>query len=191
MNLILFAASLRRDSFNQKLIDISADSARRQQVHVNQLNFPDFCKQFYNADVENSQGIPSEIQLFSQYLQQSSGMLIAVPEYNGGIPGALKNLIDWVSRIRPSPLKGYPVSLISASPSPKGGTRGLEHTRQTLEACACHLNPDYFSLASAPDAFDEQGRLTDREKNEQLYRYISNVISFTQKSNTVTEEQNS
>ncbi len=187
----MFAASLRCDSFNQKLIDLSADIVRSQQVEVIKLHFPDFCKTFYNADDENSAGLPSEIRLFSKHMLQSSGMIIATPEYNGGIPGVLKNLIDWVSRVRPSPFKEFPVSLMSTSPSPKGGMRGLEHTRQTLEACGCHLNSNYFSLASAHDAFDEQGRLTDREKNEQLHRYILDFISLTQQSEVLTQEEKS
>lgn len=191
MNLIMFAASMRHDSFNQKLIDLSANIARSQQVNVTKLHFPEFCKTFYNADDENSQGFPPEIRLFSEYMQQSSGMVIATPEYNGGIPGVLKNLIDWVSRIRPSPLKEFPVSLMSSTPSPKGGMRGLKHTSQTIEACGCHLNPNYFSVASAHEAFDEHGRFTDREKNEQLHRYILDFILSTQQSEILTQEEKS
>jgi len=75
------------------------------------------------------------------------------------MPGVLKNLIDWTSRIRPQPFNGKQCFLLSASPSMAGGNRGLWSLRIPLEHLGARVYPDMFSLAQAHEAFGANGRL--------------------------------
>lgn len=181
MKLLMFAASLRQDSCNKKLIAISSKIAKEQGHAIDDANFSEFCATNYNADIQNNAGFPIEINTFAQRLKQSDGLIISSPEYNFSTPGTLKNLIDWVSRMNPVPWKDVPILLMSASPSLVGGNRGLWSTRIPLECCGSFVFPDMFSLASAYDAFDESNQLKDVNLFNRLSKTVTNFINFVEK----------
>lgn len=178
MKLLMFAASLSQDSCNRKLINIAAHSAEEKGAQVRQVVFSEFCAPLYNADVQKNEGFPKEVKHFAECLQQADGLVIASPEYNYSIPGTLKNLIDWVSRLSPMPWKGYPILLMSASPSLVGGNRGLWSTRIPLEGCGAMVHPDMFSLASAYSAFDDKGQIKDPATLSRLKDAVSAFIPY-------------
>jgi chromate reductase, NAD(P)H dehydrogenase (quinone) len=161
MKLLMFAASLREESCNKKLIHVAAKIAKEQGAVVDLVDFSEFTAENYNADIQDNVGFPPEISRFTESLHKNDGLIISSPEYNFSTPGTLKNLIDWVSRLNPMPWKGYPILLMSASPSLVGGNRGLWSTRIPLEACGGFIFPDMFSLASAYTAFDDDNQLKD------------------------------
>ena len=88
--------------------------------------------------------------------------MISSPEYNYAVPGTLKNALDWSSRYKPSSTAGKHAYLLSASPSLVGGNRGLWSLRQPLEVAGVHVYPGMFSLASAHEAFADDGQLKDQ-----------------------------
>jgi len=178
MKLLMFAASLRKDSCNKKLIKVAADIVNAQGMVANLVDFSQFSAPLYNADMQTDSGFPAEITHFVKLLQESNGLIISSPEYNFSTPGTLKNLIDWVSRMSPMPWKGYPILLMSASPSLVGGNRGLWHTRTPLEACNGFVVPDMFSLASANTAFNEHGQLKDKTIFDRLTQNIAGFIPY-------------
>ena len=178
MKLLMFAASLRKDSCNKKLILVSAQIAKAQGVTVELADFAEFVSTNYNEDMQKNIGFPTEITAFAQRLERADGLVISSPEYNFSIPGTLKNLIDWVSRINPLPWKGYPILLMSASPSLVGGNRGLWSTRIPLEACGAFVFSDMFSLASAYAAFDNKDQLKDKDIFNRLTQHISDFIPY-------------
>jgi NAD(P)H-dependent FMN reductase len=110
----------------------------------------------------------------------ADAIIIATPEYNYSISGALKNAFDWVSRDRPMPWRGKSVYLMSASPSPMGGIRGLWQTRIPFEGCGALVFPDMFMLAHAHEAFDENGRLRDQETMARLEREIAGFVRLAE-----------
>ncbi len=71
----------------------------------------------YNADIQNTQGFPAAVTEFIKRMHNANGIIISSPEYNFSMPGTLKNLIDWVSRITPMPWNKQNILLLSASPS--------------------------------------------------------------------------
>lgn len=174
----MFAASLSQDSCNKKLITVAAQIAREQGAVVNLADFSAFSAPLYNADIQNSSGFPAEITHFTQQLQQANGLVISSPEYNYSIPGTLKNLIDWVSRLNPMPWRGVPILLLSASPSLVGGNRGLWATRVPLEACGAFIYPDMFSLSSVYNAFDENYQLKDNALKDRLKQNVTGFIPY-------------
>ncbi|MFO7180181.1 MAG: NAD(P)H-dependent oxidoreductase [Pseudomonadota bacterium] len=153
LRVLVFAASLRRDSLNRKLAALAARKAMRHDVVVDLATMHDFSVPLYDGDLEATQGIPRGAHELRRRLLECDAFVIASPEYNASMPGTLKNLIDWTSRFRPQPFDGRHGLLLSASPSLAGGNRGLWALRVPLEHLGARIYPDMFSLAMAHNAF--------------------------------------
>jgi NAD(P)H-dependent FMN reductase len=180
MRVLAFAASLRQGSLNQKLIAVAADIARKAGAEVDLADFRDFEMPLYDDDLNAEIGLPPGALALRRRLDWADAVLIASPEYNYSISGVLKNAIDWVSRARPMPWRGKSVYLMSASPSPMGGIRGLWQTRIPLEGCGSLVFPDMFALASAHQAFDSSGRLHDKDISERLVREVIGFVRLAE-----------
>ncbi len=178
MKLFLFAASLQKVSLNKKLIQIIHDIVKKQGHEVDLGDFSDFSAPLYNADDQNSTGIPKPITDFVTRMHQADGLIISSPEYNFSTPGTLKNMIDWVSRINPMPWKNQRLFLASASPALVGGNRGLWATRVPLESCGALIYPDMFSLASAKEAFDSNDQLVSPVMQQRLEEMIAGYLDM-------------
>jgi chromate reductase len=183
MKILAFAASLRRASLNRKLVALAAEIARSAGAEVDLAEFREFELPIYDGDVDASTGLPPGGLELKRRVEDAEGILIAAPEYNYSVAGPLKNAIDWVSRARPMPWRGKSVFLMSASPSPMGGIRGLWQTRIPLEGCGALVFPDMFALPHADEAFDDAGRLRDRALAERLQR---EVVGFVRLAEAVT-----
>jgi len=153
VKVLVFAASLRADSLNRKLAVLAARLAERHGAVVDLASMRDFEVPSYSGDSETEGGIPPGAGAFRRRLVDSDAFVIASPEYNASMPGALKNLIDWTSRFRPQPFDGRHALLLSASPSMAGGNRGLWSLRVPLEHLGARVFPDMFSLSMAHKAF--------------------------------------
>jgi len=157
LSVLVFAASLRRESLNQKLAALAARVARESGANVDVALMRDFDVPLYNGDVEAAEGVPTGAKTFRDRLLATDAFIISSPEYNASMPGMIKNLIDWTSRFRPQPFDGKHALLLSASPSLAGGNRGLWSLRIPLEHLGARVFPDMFSLAMAHKAFVDDG----------------------------------
>ena len=162
MKLLAFAASLRDGSYNQKLIEVAVEVARKQGAEVTLVPFSQVISPNYNED-DKQEGFPESIKRLKTLFEEHDGFLLSSPEYNYSIPGNLKNSLDWISRYSPSPTGGKFGYLLSASPSMVGGNRGLWSTRIPLEVMGAILYPSMFSLAQAHEAFNDDGSLKDAD----------------------------
>jgi chromate reductase len=167
MKLLLFAASLRKEALNKKLITISENIAKELGTETHLADFAEFSAPLYN-----------QINHFVKLLQETDGLIISSPEYNFSTPGTLKNLIDWVSRLNPMPWKNRPILLMSASLSLVGGNRGLWATRVPLECCGALVHPNMFSLSAADKAFDDHGQLLDKNLEKRLKQNIADFLPY-------------
>jgi chromate reductase, NAD(P)H dehydrogenase (quinone) len=180
MKVLAFAASLREKSFNRRLIALAAGIAREQGAALDLAEFRDFSVPIYDADVNEREGLPPGALELKRRIEWADALMISAPEYNYSISGVLKNLIDWVSRARPMPWRGKSVYLMSASPSPMGGIRGLWQTRIPLEGCGALVFPDMFALPHANDAFDQNGNLRDATLAERLHREVVGFVRLAE-----------
>ncbi len=180
MNYIGFASSLRSGSMNLKLLEATSRLASELGHTLTLVPFKDVCPPIYNGDLDKDGYLPDETRTLISLIKNTDGIFIANPEYNHGISGALKNLIDWVSRAKPMPLKDVRILLLSASPSLVGGNRGLWHTRMPLEANGAFVYPNMFSLAAAHQAFDESGHLKDETMRDRLKKVIESFSDYTE-----------
>ncbi|MBT9470168.1 MAG: NAD(P)H-dependent oxidoreductase [Pseudomonadota bacterium] len=158
--LLAIAGSTRRDSFNQRLLNIAAEAAGDAGAAVTMINLRDFNLPLYDEDLEAS-AFPAEADALRAQFIAHDGFLIASPEYNGSVSGVLKNAIDWASRPRPGEtmvalpaFRGKVAGIMSASISPFGGLRGLAHLRQILGTIQTVVATEQVAVPFANKAFD-------------------------------------
>lgn len=179
VRILVFAASLRVGSYNERLARLVTELLRDRGVEVTHAGFREFEVPLYDADLQSARGIPEGARRLERALLEHDAFVISTPEYNYSMPGTLKNLVDWVSRIRPhQPFQRKPGLLVSASPSAIGGQRGLWHARVPFEALEVLLYPEMFGLAHAGDAFDEAGHLKRQDKRDRLTGLLERFVAL-------------
>jgi chromate reductase len=182
VRLLVFGASLREGSMNDRLAALAAKVAEEKGASVERGTMSEFECPAYDTDVELSTGLPAGAQALRDKLIAVDGFMIASPEYNASMPGVLKNTIDWVSRFRPQPFNGKQGFLMAASPSMTGGKVGLWALRQPLEHLGARTYPDMFALAQAHRAFDDGGRIADAKLQNWLETTIECFIDLVEAS---------
>lgn len=174
LRVLVFSASQRAESLNTRLAALVAREIG-QSAAVDLGSMAEFDGPSYDGDVEAESGIPPGPEAFRRRLEEADAFVIVSPEYNGSMPGLLKNAIDWVSRSRPQPFNERHGLLLSASPSMAGGNRGLWALRVPLEHLGAHIYPGMFSFAQAHKAFDEAGDIADEGLRA---RFVDTIGSF-------------
>ena len=180
VRVLVFSASLRRDSLNARLAALAAGVVEEKRGTVDRASMADFDCVSYDHDAERRTGVPSGAQSLRDRLFAADAFIIASPEYNASMPGVLKNAIDWVSRFKPQPFNGRQGLLLSASPSMVGGNRGLWSLRIPLEHLGARVYPDMFSLAQAHQAFDADGRIANATLQERFDRTIECFLDLVE-----------
>ena len=170
-NILAFAGSARRASFNKRLIKIAASGARDAGARVTLIDLADFSMPLFDQDLEAARGMPPAAGEFKTLLIQHDGFLIASPEYNSALSPLLKNAIDWASRSEAEdekPLAAYTgkfAGIMAASPSALGGLRGLIALRMLLGNLGVTVLPGQLAVPHARQAFAEDGSLVDPKKH--------------------------
>jgi NAD(P)H-dependent FMN reductase len=152
---------------------------RARGVGVDHASMRDFDCPSYDGDHETAEGVPQGAQELNRRLGANDAFVLVSPEYNAAMPGVLKNVIDWTSRIRPQPFDSRHGLLLSASPSMAGGNRGLWSLRVPLEHLGARIFPDMFSLAMAHKAFAAD-RLADAGLHDRLERTVDNFLELVE-----------
>lgn len=179
--IIGISGSLRKQSYNTALLHAAASLMPPDaELLVKTINgIP-----LYNEDDEETNGIPEAVTNLKEAIASADAILIATPEYNGSVPGVLKNAIDWLSR--PSEdisriFGGRPIAIIGASPGGFGTILAQNAWLPTLRALG--TNPwfgDRLLASKAPNLFDESGTLKDEAMKAQLQKFMSNFVKFIQ-----------
>lgn len=179
MKILAFAASLRKTSFNKKLIHQAVKILQQiPDITVDHAEFNEFEMPVYDGDLEASVGIPQGAKSFAERILAADAMVISTPEYNGGMPGSLKNALDWASRTTPMPTTGKTLLLIGASPGALGAVRGLWHTRVPFEAIGTLVHPEMFGLPRAAQAFNDDGSFVDPKNFERLQKLVNTYVRY-------------
>ncbi len=154
LSVLGISGSLRKASHNTALLHAASDLMPAGMM----LDIFDLSPlPIFNQDFEKP--FP---EAFRQKLAEADAVLIAVPEYNSSITGALKNALDWASRSPQPPLLGKPVAIMGASTGNFGTLRAQLHLRQILtHVGALPLGKPEVLVARAEKAFDADGKLVD------------------------------
>ena len=130
LRLLVFSVSLRIESLNTRLAKLAATVGEKNGAVVDFANMEEFDCPSFNGNDEEKSGIPSGAAEFRKRILANDAFIIACPEYNGSMPGLIKNSIDWTSRFRPQPFNEKHGLLMSASPS-MAGARGEASCRMS------------------------------------------------------------
>ena len=167
------AGSLRKTSYNKGVLR-AAQQLCPQGAKIETFDLDDIPP--FNQDDERNP--PQTVREFKQRIRTADAILLATPEYNYGMPGVLKNAIDWASRpYGDNAWDGKPVALMSAALSMGGGVRAQYQLRQAF----VFLNMDAVvqpevAIANAPQHFDAQGNLTNEASKQMIVQLMRNLI---------------
>ena len=174
------AGSLRKASYNRALLRAAQELAPPDmeiRIFDRMGEIP-----LYNEDVE-AQGEPEPVAALKRAIAEADALLIATPEYNHGVPGVLKNAIDWASRPpRGSVLQGKPTAILGASPGVTGTARAQTQLRQAFVFTGqiAVVQPEIL-VYRAHEKFDAEGKLTDAKTREFVGKLLVELADWTRK----------
>lgn len=169
MNLLGVSGSLRAASLNTALLRAAADLAP-EGVAIRIVSLRDL--PFYDQDVED-EGDPAAVLAWKEALRAADGLVIACPEYNGGVTGVLKNAIDWASRGKPAPLAGKACCVMGASPGMTGTVRAQDALRLSLRRAGARTAPESDVLVGQAHTKIIDGVLTDERTIQAVKRHLA------------------
>jgi chromate reductase len=170
---LCLAGSLRRDSWNRRLLRLAATAAPAQMsldVYDDLSAIPLFDEDLERRELAGAPGV----RALRAAVIAADGLLVATPEYNQSLPGVLKNALDWLSRESPDGevLLDKPVAVIGASAGPWGTRLAQTAVRQVLHACGAVVMPTpTLFVANAAVRFDADG-LLDATATQSLQRLV-------------------
>lgn len=158
LSVTTLVGSLREASLSRvimdSIVDFFKDYIRTDEISIGSL--PHYCE-----DLEKN-ALPSEVCHARQQVSSSDAVIIVTPEFNHGIPGVLKNALDWLSRPAfESPMQGKHVFFITQSPGKLGGVRAQVQLRETLASMRCRLSPLPEVVVTFSEEKVEDGQLKD------------------------------
>ena len=180
INVVTISGSLRKSSYNTALMHalpgLAPDSMRLTEA-------PTFREMpLYNADVEAA-GDPEPVAALKAAIGAADALLIVTPEYNYGVPGVLKNAIDWASRPPSSSvLDGKPIALMGATPGRTGTARAQLALRQSFVFTRSPVLPGPEVLvAEAHEKFAPDGTLRDEATREHVRELLQRLVRWTER----------
>jgi len=179
--ILAFSGSARRESFNQRLLNIAARYAEAAGARVTVINLGELALPLFDEDLER-EGTPEGAKRLKKLMFEHDAFLIACPEYNSSITPLLKNAIDWASRPAEgeTPLQAYRgkvVGLMSASQGALGGLRGLVHVRSILGNIGALVVPEQVAVGGVMKVFDDTGEeLVDGPHRKLLQEMVQRVV---------------
>lgn len=159
IKILAISGSLRAASYNGALVAGLKELAPEEvdvEIYGDVGSLPHF-----SEDLEGD-NTPAEVIELRRRLHEADAVLISTPEYNGGMPGALKNLIDWASRpYGESSFAGVPVAVTGTSVSPYGAQLAQEQLLPVLRAVGAVTVGEAHPVGLAQDVFASDGSITD------------------------------
>ena len=164
---LAIAGSLRRDSFNLRLLGAAVSLVPRGMsigIYDRLDDVP-----LFNEDLETPHAPPG-VERLRAAVAAADGLLIATPEYNQALPGVVKNFVDWLSRGEVSVLEGRPVAILGVTPGSWGTRHAQAGLRHTLAACGALVMPaPQIYLRDAAALFEQ---LADARARDSLTNYL-------------------
>jgi chromate reductase len=178
LKVLTICGSLRRESYNRKLMRAAIEMAPpgfdiTESISIGEIPY-------LNEDVAKV-GLPAPVQRINEQVRGADAVVFVTPEYNYGVPGVLKNVIDWITTPHPphNALRFKPVALMGASIGNFGTVRCQLSLRQTFLFLESYVMPKpEIYLFRAQDKFGASGKLTDEPARELIKAYWPALRKF-------------
>jgi chromate reductase len=175
MRVLGISGSLRRDSWNRKLLDAAVELLPGDvefELYDGLKAVPPYDEDDDTADA------PAAAAHLRAAIAGADAILFATPEYNSSVPGQLKNAIDWASRpLASNPLRNLPVAVVGASTGAFGAVWAQAELRKVLSATGARVVDGEVAVGHAPTRFDGAGRLVDEDLREQLGEVVQVLLA--------------
>jgi chromate reductase len=173
------AGSLRQASFNRAALRAAVELAPPGMT-IQTFDLAPI--QPYNEDVKQ-RGFPPAEQQLRERIRAADALLFVTPEYNRGVPGVLKNAIDWASRPPDQPFDRKPTAIFGASPGAIATAVAQFELRRYLGVLnALVVNTPSVMIGQAGDKFDGQGRLLDEPTREMIGKLLLALADCTRRA---------
>ena len=173
MRILGISGSLRRGSHNRALLRAAAatlPSGVTLDVWDDLAALPAF-----DEDLE-AEGVPGAVEAFRETIRESDAILVATPEYNASLPGALKNALDWASRpYATNVFRDKPIAVIGTSTGLFGAVWAQAEARKVLKYMGGVVLDAELPVGMAHAAFAEDGRLADPQQQERLEAIVRDL----------------
>jgi chromate reductase len=180
VKVLVICGSLRKGSYNAALTRALPELAPPGMTLISAPAYD--AMPMYNSDIQEASGFPPAAEDLAAAIRAADGVIVVSPEYNWTIPGALKNAIDWVSRMKDQPFKEKPVAIQSCSQGPLGGSRMQYHMRMMFT----YLNAFIFGtpeviVSVAQNKFDKDLKLTDETTRKVVQQQLAGFAKFIER----------
>ena len=176
MRILAVSGSLRGGSFNTSLLQAAAEAAPEGvelELWEGLGDLP-----LYDGDLDDLPYPPEPVRRLREDWAAADAILFATPEYNGSVPGGLKNAIDWASRPRlEGALRNKPVAVVGASTGQFGALWAQQDLKRILGIAGARVVGTEIPVSRAQERIDTDGRLLDGEVFEQLRLHLTTLAS--------------
>lgn len=178
IEIVALVGSMREQSFNRGMMR-TAMLIQPDDVHI--IEFPIHTLPFYNPESVDGGGLPM-VRDFRSTLHQADAVLVFTPEYAYGMPGVLKNALDWAASPKGrSPLRGKPIGIASASIDRNGTMRAQMQLRQAFLSMGAVVLPEpEVYVTFAEDKFNQLGELVDHSARDQVKLLIDRLADWVE-----------
>lgn len=174
MKLILMGGSLRPESLNRRFLGYLAATLAEEDQDSRVFAGESLRLPLY----EDGLAVPAAVTAMQQDLLGAHGLILVSPEYNAGIPGHLKNAVDWLSVQKPNAVAGLPVLVCACSPGALGGARVLLPWRATLANLGAIVVPEAISVPRADQNLDPAGAPLDQRTRDFVRSALAAFLSI-------------
>ena len=176
MRILAVSGSLREGSFNTSLLRAAVEAAPEGvelELWEGLGELP-----LYDDDLEVDD-VPESVRRLREDWASADAILFSTPEYNGSVPGGLKNAIDWASRPPDQPFAGKPCAIIGAAAGMAGSARAQYDLRRSCVFLDMHpLNKPEVLIGQAQTKFDADGNLTDEAARGFIRDLMANLAGW-------------
>lgn len=173
VNILAFAGSVRKESWNRKVLNVAVAGARDAGATVTLVSLADYPMPIYDADWHEANGVPENMLKLRELMMRANGLLIASPEYNTSITPVLKNTIDWLSQSVDAASGSAPFTnkigaLLGASDGAFGTIRALPHVSYILSNLGVFMLP-VVAVPGVSHAFDAAGNMSNERVRKMVF----------------------
>lgn len=167
--------SLRRESINKQLEKALIKRFKRAGVKTSAINLASYDLPLYHGDLD----LPPGVKKLIRKIKSCDGVIVASPEYNGGIPPVLKNAIDWTSTLGTDHFKSPYWGIASCSPGAMSGIMGMRQLNYILMRVGAKVSPIQVGVGHADNAFDSKGELIAEPSATLAEGLIADMLTHT------------